>query len=199
MSTKDVADSLFSRTRKSVLCELVRAADSGIHIRELARRTGLDASGVQRELKNLASAGIVAERISGNQKYYAMNADCPVYSDLKMLILKTVGLTDVIREALGQIQRKINFAFLYGSIAEGTYDSESDVDLMIIGNAAFNEVVDAIMEAESAIGREINATVYTLNEFRQELTGGSRFINHVLKGKLIFLKGTSDELKRAFK
>lgn len=199
MSTKDIADSLFSRTRKLVLCELVRAGDSEVHIRELARRAGLDPSGVQRELKNLASAGIVEERISGNQKYYTMNIDCPVYSELRMLILKTIGMADVIREALGSVLGKIDYAFLYGSIADGTYDSESDVDLMIIGNAAFNEVVDAVMKVESAIGREINATVYTLEKLRQEWSDGSRFINTVVKSKMIFLKGNRDELKRAFK
>lgn len=179
-----------------ILRELVVVDDRPIHLRELARRAGLDAAGVQRELKNLVASGIIIELISGNQKEYRLNPDCPIYPEIRMLVIKTVGLAKLFQDALKPYIKKIKVAFIYGSYAEGTTDADSDIDLMVIGDISFDYVVDALRNTEETISREINPTVYPLNEFSQKAKRKNRFITSVLKGDIIFIVGDRDELGR---
>ena len=49
---------------------------------------------------------------------------------------------------------------MYGSIARGEETSSSDVDLMVVGEVSFADVVSALNESEAKLGREFNPTVY---------------------------------------
>jgi predicted nucleotidyltransferase len=68
--------------------------------------------------------------------YYRANRDCPIYPELHGLLVKTAGIADVIREALGPVQG-IQLAFIFGSIARGSGDTKSDVDVLIVGAVSF--------------------------------------------------------------
>ena len=81
-------------------------------------------------------------------------------------------------------------------MAKGSIKSQSDVDLMVIGASIFGKAVIAISTAQHKLGREINPTVYPLNEFRQKVLAKHHFINTVLKGPKIFLIGDENDLRR---
>jgi DNA-binding transcriptional ArsR family regulator len=98
MSTNDVASALFSRTRAGVLAVLALAPELELHVREVARRAKLDASGVMRELRLLERHGILASRRAGRQKLYRMNQHSPLYAELSSIMRKTTGLADLIRQ-----------------------------------------------------------------------------------------------------
>ena len=104
---------------------------------------------VQRELARLAEAGLLVRTRVGSQVHFQANAASPVFGELKTLMVKTAGVGDVLREALAGLADRITLAFVYGSLARGEGKANSDVDVMIIGEVSFGEVVSG-----TAIGAE---------------------------------------------
>ena len=193
MSTKGLAASLFSRTRRSVLRELVLSGKESVHLRELARRAGLDPKGVKRELVNLCGSGIVIEKKSGNQKMYSLNEDSPIFIELKILIQKTVGIADLLRVALMPFNKRINLAYIYGSYAKGTDDSESDIDLLVVSDLSLKEISGVISEVSRKLSRVVNPIVLGLSEYNKKKSDDEGFIKRISSGeKIMLLEGGND-------
>jgi hypothetical protein len=68
--------------------------------------------------------------------------------------------------------------------------------VLVVGDVGFREVVAALAEAQSQLGREVNPTVYTPDEFRSKLSTGHHFLNSVLRREKVFLIGDERELER---
>jgi uncharacterized protein len=151
---------------------------------------------LQRELKRLTDMGLVVRRSQGNQVLFQANAQSPIFPEVKSLITKTVGIHDVIRSSLASLGPEIQIAFVYGSVARQQERANSDVDLMVLGNAPFGEVVSALGQAQKTLGREINPTVFAVDEFRSKLASGNHFLRSVMKEKKLFVLGTENELAK---
>ena len=87
---------------------------------------------VRQELKKLTRLGVVEARRDGNRTYYRASDAHPLYPDICNLMLKTSGLTDVLRAALGGAA-DIELAVVFGSVASAGAKAHSDIDLMVIG------------------------------------------------------------------
>jgi predicted nucleotidyltransferase len=161
--------------------EIVRFADAGI-------------GSVQRELQRLESAGLVTARKIGNQKHYQANRAAAIFEELRGIVLKTVGLADVLRDAITPLQERVELAFIFGSIAQGKERVTSDVDVMVIGDASFDEVVQALYPTQESLGREVNPVVMSASEFSGNVLQGDRFVSRIVKEPKIFLKGNGDDL-----
>jgi predicted nucleotidyltransferase len=193
------APSLFGKTRQTLLALLYARADEE-HLQEnLIQLAGLGRGAVQRELEFLARAGVVRRTVRGRQVYFQANRDCPIFAELRGLVVKTAGVADALRAALGPLAGRIRAAFVYGSVAKGTEGRASDVDVMVIGEVTFAEVSDALGRAQKAIGREVNPSVYAPADFRAKLAAKQHFLRTVLKGEKIFLIGDEHELGRLAK
>ena len=192
----DPARILLGKSRAAVLGILYGRPDESFYTRQIARAAGTSVGTVQRELGTLTAAGILSRSVSGHQVYYRANAGCPIFPELKGLLAKTAGLADVLRKAIAPLSRKVRLAFVYGSLAGGTAGARSDVDLMVVGDATFSEVVAALEPAQEQLGREINPTVYPAREFRAKCAAGHHFLKTVLGGPKILLLGGPRELVR---
>ena len=172
---------------------LALAVEGELHVREIARRAGLDASGALRELKRLERAGILASRTVGRQKLYRLDAACPIHAELASIMRKTAGLADVIRAALSPLAKRIELAYIYGSMAAGTAKAHSDVDVMVVGKVSAIDVAAALAEAGRSLGREVNPTVYATAEYAKKLKLGRGFPHTAHTGARIDLIGNADE------
>ncbi len=191
-----LAAALFGQTRRVILASLYGHPDDAYYLRQLARSTGSGLGAVQREVKRLADAGIVTRAVRGRQVYYQANPDCPLFAELKSLVVKTTGVADVLRTALVPLAGRIRLAFVYGSVARLEQKSASDVDLMVVGDVSFGEIVSALAAAQEALAREINPTVYSPAEFKAKLRAGHHFLTSVVRREKIFLIGDEHELAR---
>ena len=188
-------EALLPRTRRAVLALLFARPDEAFYQREIVRATGGGKGSVERELGALAAAGVILREKRGNLVYYCANRDCPIYPELHGLMVKTAGIADVVREALSQVEG-IRLAFIFGSMAKGTGDAKSDVDVLIVGEASFADISAALLPAQERLGREITPTAYSPEEFGQKVAEGHHFLTRVLSEPKIMLVGTSDDLER---
>lgn len=197
MGTTELASgSLFGHTRSALLAMFYGHADQSFYLRQLARAVGTGHGALQRELKHLTDMGLILRTTQGNQVLYQANPQSPIFSEIKTLITKTVGAHDVIRSALATLASEIQIAFVYGSVARHQERANSDIDLMVLGDVPFSDVVSALGPAQRALGREINPTVFAVDEFRSKLASGNHFLRGLMKEKKLFVLGTENELAK---
>jgi DNA-binding transcriptional ArsR family regulator len=183
--------------RRRVLSLLLLHPERALHVREIARRTATTAGTLNKELARLQRAGLLEREEVGNQVRYSANRDSPVYEELTGILRKTVGLADVLADALAPAADSIQLAFVYGSLARSTETARSDIDVMLIGTIAFAEAVRLLSPAGAALGREVNPKVYRAKEWRAAVAARDPFVTEVLAQPKIFLIGIDEELERA--
>jgi predicted nucleotidyltransferase len=166
-----------------------------VHMRELERLTEFAIGTIQQELKKLVSMNLLKRTRDGNRVYYEANIFHPLYPEIHRMVLKTTGLTDLVKKAL-EGNAKIMIAFIFGSIATGTEKAESDVDLMVIGDVGLRRLTNLLSGVPGQIGREINPYTLSSEEFRRKKVEGDHFLTTVLSEQKIFVIGSEDELNR---
>jgi len=196
MSTTNtgLGDLLFGRTRGAILALLFGRSDQSFYTRQIARELKASIGTVQRELENLSRVGLIVRNSVGSQVFYQANRDAPVFQEMQALVSKTIGVFSILRSALKSLSKRIVAAFVYGSLAREEETAQSDIDLMVIGDATLDEVLSRLSASEKTIGRPINPTVYSVAEFKSKLATGNHFLHSVLKTRKIFLLGDEDEL-----
>lgn len=187
---------LFSDYRRRVLGLLLLHPDTTYHVRELARLTGTSAGTLHKELTKLTNGGVLRRQEVGNQVRYSADRDCPVFEELASILRKTSGLVDVLVEALSSVEKNIAFAFVFGSAARGEQQSNSDVDVMLVGSLGFADAVRALHPFQATLQREINPVVYSLEEFRRRAASNDSFIREVLAEPKLFVVGNENELRK---
>ncbi len=188
-----VADALFPRVRQRVLAVLFASPDRSFYANEVIALAHSGTGAVQRELAGLAEAGLITVRKQGNQKHYQANAESPVFGELRGLVLKTMGLADVLRAALAPIASHIEAAFVYGSVARQEDAARSDVDVMILSpTLSYAEVFAALEDASARLARPVNPTLYTPAEFARRVEQDRSFVTRVMKQPRIWLLGQEE-------
>lgn len=181
-----------SKTKRKLLTLFFTNPKSSFYIREICRKTNEQTNSVSAELRKMEKAGILKSERRANNLFYRVNMFCPIYAELKGIIIKTEGIGNELRNAIANL--KVKFAFIYGSYAKGEEREGSDIDLMIIGTIKPEQVASVLRDLERQIGREINYSIYPEKEFLKSREKG--FIADLLKGKKIMLIGGEDELER---
>jgi predicted nucleotidyltransferase len=193
-NTASLMDLLFGDYRQRVLAVLLLQPDANFHVRELARVTGSSAGTLTRELGKLTETGLVLRSEQGNQVRYRANRDCPLFDELAGLFRKTHGARAVLAEALAPLRERIRLALIFGSVARGSEVAASDVDLLVVGDVGFAELVQALYPAQQTLQREINPVLYSATELGERLERGDAFAARVLSDARIFVIGGPDEL-----
>jgi predicted nucleotidyltransferase len=190
-----LGEALFTTTQQKVLGLLFGSPERSFYANEIVRLAEVGTGAVQRELKRLASVGLLEVSRIGNQKHYRANKESPLFHELRSIVIKTFGLADVLRACLSAAQRSIEVALIYGSVAKGTDTARSDVDLLIIGpDLSYADLTTELSNAEAQLGRKVSPTVYTPQELRRKLKRKNAFLRKVLEQPKVFLIGSERDL-----
>lgn len=189
-----LADALFTTTQQRVLALLFGQPHRSFFATELIKLTGSGSGAVQRELKRLASSGLVTVTRIGNQKHYQANPDSPVFDELRGLVIKTVALVEPIRQALEPLADRIELALLYGSVVKGTDTASSDIDLLIVvDEVTLEELYSVLAPVEAILARKVSPSLYTPREFADRKASNNAFLTRVFAGEHLILIGSKDE------
>ena len=176
-----ISSALFTDSQSRLFVWLFGQPDRAYHLNELRRLTGLGSASLQRELNRLATAGLVDAQAVGNLRRFQANPQSPVYAELVALTRKTLGTVPVLREALRTLQPKLQSAWVYGSVAKQTDTARSDIDVMLVGNdLLLSQVLAALAPAEAQLGRRVNPSCYSPQEFERRRGEPDSFVNRVL-------------------
>lgn len=192
----DLADALFTKVQQRVLGLLFGNPERSFYANEIIALAQTGTGAVQRELARLQSAGLVTVQQIGRQKHYQANRASPVFEELRGLVLKTVGLADVLRAALAPLRDRITTAFVFGSVAKGQDSAASDIDLMVVSDAlSYADLFAALEPAVESLGRPVNPTVYTRAELKRRIDEDNAFIDRVLAQNKIWVIGSIDDIE----
>jgi DNA-binding transcriptional ArsR family regulator len=191
-----ILDALISRTKQQILAATLLQPERSWYLLELARHLGVRPSSLQRELRRFTESGILKRYQNGNRVYFQAELACPIRPELALILAKTVGVVDVIKEALTQVQDRIEVAFVYGSVAASSERPTSDIDLMVIGAVSLSEVATGLPSVQEKLGRAVNPTVYGLAEFRRRVQQKAHFLKTVLGEEKLFVIGSQDDLAK---
>ena len=194
MRNSATLEALFPKTRERVLAATMTQPEKWWFLSELAEYLGTSPSSLQRELSALVDTGILEQRRDGNRAYFRAQRRSPIYRELRSIFEKTAGIIPTIQTAVARFGDKILCSFVHGSVARAQEHATSDIDLMVIGIIDLAELTPALRKAERALGRELNATVYSVDEFRDRVNKNDHFLTAVLKRPKQFVKGSEREL-----
>ena len=175
-----LSDALFTTTQQNVLGLLYTQPDKSFYLKEILRLTGMGVATIKRELDRMLAADIIRMTKIGNQHHYQANSECPIFQELSGMIKKTFGIRGTLGSALSALSDKIDWAFVYGSIAAGNETTGSDIDLMIIGDVGFSEIVGLLNPVQDTLGREINPKIYDVEEWTLMKARKNSFIEELL-------------------
>jgi predicted nucleotidyltransferase len=187
-----------SNTRVKLLTLFFTNIGKDFYLREIEKLIKENITSIRRELISLKKIGLFDEYLKGNNKYYKLNKNFPLYSELKNIIFKTTGIKGVLEQTLKK-QKNIKLSFIYGSYAKGIENEKSDIDLMIIGSPDYNQILKSLKNIEKKLNREIDFVIYEEKEFAKKIKD-NYFVRTVVESPKINLINDVDEyIKRIAK
>jgi hypothetical protein len=160
-----------------------------LHGREIARRIGLPAGTLARELKRLADVGVLNREQQGGQMLYSANRDCLVFNELVGILRKLSGAVAVITATLAPLADRIQVAFIFGSAAREE-NRDSDLEVLLIGSIDQGAVAARLHPLQPLLARRIIPRVFSAQQWQMKVrAAGRRFKVDVLTRKKIFVVG----------
>ncbi|MFW5902669.1 MAG: nucleotidyltransferase domain-containing protein [archaeon] len=183
----------------SVLEPFTQDLNKEIHGRELARELNSNQKTVQNKLNDLEEKNILESEEKGRLKEFKLNKNNPATKNLlitteieklQKILQKSFEAKEIIKEILQKTEKPI---IVYGSFAKGTWDKNSDLDILIIG-----EKEKKVEEINKKYSRKIQYMYLKPKEFKQQLKEKTSYIKEILKNHVIcqgFEKITNWRLK----
>ena len=198
--TSNIGDALFTKTQQRVLGLLYGRPERSFYLNELVRLAGVGKGSVRRELEKFCEAGLLTLTRQGNQNHYQANKASPIFSELKAITQKTFGIVNVLRDALTPLLPHIDYAFVYGSVAKSSEHAGSDIDLMLVGGELiYSDVMALLDSAEQKLGRTINPTLYTRNEFMKRRNSNQHFVTRVMEQPKLWIVGEMEGASQKYR
>lgn len=189
-----LASILSSRARAEFFRLLFGVERQALYLREIERQTGLAIGTVRQEAAKLLQLNLITGKRDGNRVYFKANIKHPLFVDINNMVLKTIGLVDVIRNAIAGAD--IDYAFVFGSFARGSQKPDSDIDLFVIGSIGFRTLSKLLRKPGEQLMREINSNVMDKTMFMKRIRDHEHFVTSVMQSKKLMVIGSEDELKR---
>lgn len=196
-SAPDLGSLLFGAYRRQVLGLLLLHPDEAFHLREIARITRTQPGTLRRELALLTAAGVITQEKLGNLVRFQADSACPIFEELRGILKKTTGVADVIRAALEPMAGRIRIAFIFGSVSRGIERRASDLDVLIVGDVRYEDVISALLPCQNELRREINPVVMSAAEFARKRKEADSFVARVMRQPKLPVLGNMDDLEES--
>lgn len=184
-----------SATRRAIFQLYFAHPEKKYYLRELGRILNFPVQNIRRELLVLEKNGVFIREKQGNQVYYFLNIDSPIFSEIKSIVAKTIGAQAELKKIIASF-KGVRAAFIFGSFGQNKEDYLSDIDLMIVGEIDEDKLIEKISKLEKSLDREINYHIFGQTEFARKLKEKDFFISGVMSKPTIFLIGNHEEISR---
>ena len=166
--------------------------EKSYYMQEVGRILGKKPGVFQRTLNALAEEGILHSAYRGHARFFQTNTQHPLYPELRGIVAKTSGAEGTLRRLMEQTT-DVKMALIYGSFAKKKERPDSDIDLLLVGNARIEtRLIKELRMLEKKLQREINYKLYSESEYREKRTRKNPFLDEILSDRKIVLKGNPD-------
>ena len=196
-TSNPLAELFGSRARAEVFRILFGLSLREFYISEMCKQTHMAEQGMDEQLRVLSALGLITSRRDGNRRYYRANTVHPFFPELHNMVLKSVGLKDVVARAL--THPKVKIAFVFGSIARRQESPGSDVDIMVMGDVGLRELGTKLRYMSEELGREVNTFTFTQSEGIERMARRDPFFIRVMEAPKIFVIGDEHGLQTYLK
>lgn len=187
-------DLIVSRVRVKILTLFFSFPGKIFHVREIVRQTDEEINAVRRELLHLEKAGLLYKEHRANRLYYGLRKDYPLYFELLTIITKTTGLGEAILKNKVKLG-KIKYAFISGRFArKKERTNRNEIDFLMVGTIVLPELSVLIKNEEVRVGREINYTIMSEEEFEFRKSRRDPFVLEILSVTKVMVIGDEEEL-----
>lgn len=169
------------------------------YLNQVKDGTGKALLQVQRTIKRLSETGLIQKSSHHNRIYYKADHKHIAYEEMRQLIIKAKIFSDLFKVDLERLEDKICYGFIYGSVAKGTNTEASDIDIFFIGNLTYHELSPFIFNLSRELVQEVNAVIFTPQEFCHGIKDKNPFIMNVLQEPKIWLFGDKYEFEAAYR
>jgi len=146
-----------------------------IYLREFSRKLNISVNSAQRFLNFFLKEGLIKENRRVNLRFFKANLDSIVFRNMKITwSLKKIEDSGLIDFLKGDFL----YVVLFGSVARGIDDKNSDLDLVCIGKMKKNNL--DLYKFEKKIGGEINVHVFSFEEWKETKTKNKAFYQDVI-------------------
>lgn len=183
----DLMTALLGSATRYKLMRYLASSPEPVALTDIAHATDSNGSLVQRTLKPLIACGLVLQTGRPGRWMYQLPTD-PKLKPLLQLLDPTAYIVRQL-QSLFEDDPEIEAAAIFGSIAKGTERPDSDVDLLVIGTADELDLAVKLRPLGRDIGRPIHPICYTREALADRIANDSSFVDAVLAGKLLTVKG----------
>ena len=183
--------------RGEILELFFKNSDREFYFREIAASLDKEPGAIQNYINSLVDQDFLRDERKGNMRFFKLNKNHPLYEEVKSIISKVMGIEYKLRE-LVSILPKVEYAFIFGSIAKGEEYGDSDIDLLLIGEVDQDFLVEKIVKLQSELSREINYQIYTKDEIVKKLAEKNEFFLNIFSQPIINLKGDHNDFRKLF-
>lgn len=162
--------------------------DQAYYFREIAKILDKEPAAYQRQLNNLVDLGVLQDERKGNMRFFKLNKNYYLFSELKSIISKTIGLEFQLKSLVIKLSG-IEASFIFGSMANHQENINSDIDLLLIGQTNQDILVKELSKLEHQLGREINYHLVSRAEVIKKIKNRDSFFINIFSSPLINLKG----------
>ena len=158
-------DQLFTgKIRLKLLARLLLNPSSQVYLRQLQKDLNVSSNTVRLELNKLSEMKLIStvEAEESKIKKYVANTFHPLYSNLRSIILKYVGVDQLLEEVfykLGDVAE----VYITGEMADGK--ETPFIDLVVVGNIDKEYFERLATRAEGLLNKKIRTAIYSKNEF----------------------------------
>jgi hypothetical protein len=179
---------LGGKTKARILSVLPLHPSESFHLRGLAQAAGTDSGNTSKLLKPLVESGLVLAAPDSHSTRYSINYQSPLVAPLRQLVVRAGSLMADLRAVANGMDA--TYVGVYGSMAAGTDNAKSDIDVLAVGGLSGVAAQTAFRAAGRKHHKTVNVVAITAAELEQKLLEGGAFWTAVAKGQKIDLKGT---------
>jgi len=191
---KELWRALFTRTQRRLLGLLYGHPERSYYANEIVRLAGVGTGAVQRELSNLAAAGILSVRRVGNQKHFQANPECPFYPELRSMVVKTLGALSILRSAARSLPGDVELALAHGPGVTGAGPAQAPIELLLVGTGILRAAAEQVLGAAAReLGRELQLVILRPDRFRSLLDSGDTRLRELLAEPRVVLVGDLED------
>ena len=179
-----------------LLAFLTGAPGQEFHTRELVRRIDGTERPVHLALESLETQGYIRSRRLGNLRLWSADTTHPLYTVMRDVLAKTVGLSAQLADML-RAEGGVRAAFVFGSHAANTEDAGSDIDLFLLIVPGASSSIDNKLDGLSRrVSRRVNPIIWTDHDLEKAQKNELPILDALRRGPRIWLIGDEREFDR---